>query len=88
MARTGRAQQLRDATKAYEAAGTGLEALAAAKRVREEAEGLERESVAAARAEGASWSTIGAVYQLTKQGAQQRFKSPRSEKPQAPPPSA
>ena len=84
MAWTGRTQRLRDAAKAFEAAHTPLDALAAAKLVREAADDLEREAVAAARADGASWLRIGAVYQLTKQGAQQRFKARRAESPEEP----
>ena len=42
--------------------------------LREEAERLERRAVEGVRAAGTSWSTIGALYGLTKQGAQQRFR--------------
>jgi len=51
-----------------------LEALAVARRERESAEIREHAAVSAARAAGASWSKIGELYGLTKQGAQQRFK--------------
>lgn len=50
--------------------------LAAVERVRvarERAEALEAAVLAGARAERVSWAKIGAVYGLTKQGAQQRF---------------
>lgn len=41
---------------------------------REVAEAVEREAVLTAREAGVSWSRIGELYGLTKQGAQQRFK--------------
>lgn len=50
-----------------------LKLLAAARELRECAEQIEIEAVMAARRDGRSWSRIGAVYGLTKQGAQQRF---------------
>ena len=36
---------------------------------------LERHAVADARAKGVTWSEIGRVYGMTKQAAQQRFRS-------------
>ncbi|MCC2592248.1 hypothetical protein LKO27_02270 [Tessaracoccus sp. OS52] len=51
-----------------------LAALDRARVAREGAEAAERDAVASARAAGASWSRIGELYGLTKQGAQQRFK--------------
>ena len=48
--------------------------LATARRQRESAESRELDAVRAARDAGASWSDIGDIYGLTKQGAQQRFK--------------
>ena len=53
---------------------TPLEMLAAARLARERAEERERDAVRSAREAGLSWSTIGELYGLTKQGAQQRFK--------------
>ncbi len=53
---------------------TPLEALAAARGEREAAELREQAAVIDARAAGVSWSRIGELYGLTKQGAQQRFK--------------
>lgn len=50
-----------------------LTRLDAARRLRERAEAAEAELVVAARAEGMSWTAIGARYGMTKQGAQQRF---------------
>ena len=62
------------ALRAHQAAGDPLAALDAARVLREEAERLERRAVEGVRAAGTSWSTIGALYGLTKQGAQQRFR--------------
>lgn len=56
------------------AAADSLTVLAAARRRRESAESRELDAVRAARDAGASWSDIGDIYGLTKQGAQQRFK--------------
>ena len=42
---------------------------------RERLERLEAESVAAARAGGATWRDVGGLYGLSKQGAQQRFQA-------------
>ncbi|MEN2738804.1 hypothetical protein ABCS02_13520 [Microbacterium sp. X-17] len=74
MSKPGR--DLAHAVKALQGARDPLESLAAARDLREAAELAERDAVSAARAGGASWATIGKVYGLTKQGAQQRFKSP------------
>jgi hypothetical protein len=73
MSKPGR--ELADAVKAFQAAQEPGEALAAARALREIAEAVERDAVTAARAAGLSWSAIGKVYGLTKQGAQQRFKA-------------
>lgn len=57
--------------------GSKAEALAAldlARLGRESAEATERAAVVSAREAGVSWSRIGELYGLTKQGAQQRFK--------------
>ena len=43
----------------------------------ENLEALEARTVADARAAGATWSEIGALYGLSKQGAQQRFRAQR-----------
>lgn len=48
--------------------------LAVVHRIRALADELELAEVRAARGQGTSWSKIGAVYGLTKQGAQQRFR--------------
>ena len=52
-----------------------LHRLDAARISRERLERLEAESVAAARAGGATWRDIGGLYGLSKQGAQQRFQA-------------
>lgn len=44
-------------------------------------EKLEASTVAAARASGVTWIEIGAVYGLSKQGAQQRFRRGRPGTP-------
>lgn len=62
------------ALRAHQTAADPLAALDAARALREEAEQLERRSIDAARSAGTSWSSIGALYGLTKQGAQQRFR--------------
>ena len=49
-------------------------ALGAARLLRQSAEKFERQQIAASRRAGLSWTKIGVLYGLTKQGAQQRFK--------------
>lgn len=53
-----------------------LDKLDAARRLREAAESLEQEAASAARAEGHTWTEIAGVYGMSKQAAQQRFRSP------------
>jgi hypothetical protein len=53
--------------------------LDAARRLREAAEELETAQIEAARKAGATWNEIGALYGLTKQGAQQRFRAARDQ---------
>lgn len=65
-------------SKSSTAANSSSDALAAldkARRARERAEAQEVEALRRARDAGASWAKIGALYGLTKQGAQQRFKA-------------
>lgn len=50
-----------------------IEGVKLARRIAELATELEQHTVRAARQQGASWSRIGAVFGLSKQGAQQRF---------------
>jgi len=49
--------------------------LEAIRRSRKALDDLETATVIAARAQGVSWRDIGAVYGLSKQGAQQRFRA-------------
>lgn len=60
------------------AVGDPEAALAAARALRESAEKFERQQIAASRRAGLSWTRIGVLYGLTKQGAQQRFKKETS----------
>ncbi len=66
-------QRLQKALDALASAPHALDRLDAVRRLRERAESVEVESVAQARAEGWSWTKIGALYGMSKQGAQQRF---------------
>lgn len=68
---------LEDALREFDRAEGPRERLAAARDVRACTEALEAIVALQARAEGLSWSKIGAVYGLTKQGAQQRFRPRR-----------
>lgn len=51
-----------------------VDRLDAVRECRERIECLEQDCVAAAREAGATWRDIGALYGLSKQGAQQRFR--------------
>ena len=62
---------LRDFAKRHDP----LERLEAARRLRESAEVLEQEAAAAARAHGRTWTEIAKVYGMSKQAAQQRFRT-------------
>lgn len=55
--------------------GDPLARLAVIRAARRSAEALERETVREARAAGATWGEIGALYGVSKQAAQQRFRS-------------
>ena len=57
-----------------------LARLRAVRKSLEDLEALEARTVMDARAAGATWSEIGALYGLSKQGAQQRFRPPRDPK--------
>jgi hypothetical protein len=65
--------RIRAALLALDEADDGLAALDAARRTRISAEALEGDLVKAARRAGHSWGDIGRLYNMTKQGAQQRF---------------
>jgi len=66
--------RIKAALAAHAGAGDPLAALDAARLLREAADDLEASAIRAARKSGATWSAIGDVYGLTKQGAQQRFR--------------
>ena len=66
--------RIKAALTAHSAAADPLAALDAARSLREAADDLEATAIRAARKAGATWSAIGELYGLTKQGAQQRFR--------------
>ncbi len=68
-------RDLADAWADVQSAAEPLERVDAMRRLRELAEAIEHDLVRDARAAGLSWSRIGALYGLTKQGAQQRFRA-------------
>jgi len=72
---------VQDALDQLESAIDEIGALDTARQLREHAEAVELEAVSAARRAGVSWSQLGRVYGLTKQGAQQRFRDAVSGKP-------
>jgi hypothetical protein len=72
-------RRITTALGALDAADGPMSELEAARRLREAAEALEAAQVRAARKAGATWSEIGALYGLTKQGAQQRFRAAHNE---------
>ena len=57
-----------------------LAQLELARRAREAAEQLEQTFVDLARVDGRTWTEIGDLYGLTKQGAQQRFREDRARR--------
>src|SRR3974377_2538848 len=67
------------ALSALDAADGPISRLDTARRLREAAEELEAAQGDAARQAGATWNEIGACYGLTKQGAQQRFRTARNQ---------
>ena len=71
------------ALTAFDVADSPMSRLDAARRLREAAEELEAAQVEAARKAGATWLEIGALYGLTKQGAQQRFRAARKQAAEA-----
>ncbi|HEY2205578.1 MAG TPA: hypothetical protein VGH99_13985 [Pseudonocardia sp.] len=68
-------RRCRAALRAAESATGPLEAVVAARELREAAEELELAAVAELRRSGGTWVQIGGVYGTTKQGAQQRFRA-------------
>ncbi len=77
MARSREIKRIHAAIESLDAATGSLDALDAARRLRVSAEALERDIVKAARKDGRSWTEIGQLYGMTKQGAQQRFRPPK-----------
>ena len=76
MARPGPVKQLVAAIESLQSLGNSgepLDALKAARRIRQAAEDLERLKVQEAREKGISWREIGSLYDISKQAAYQRF---------------
>jgi hypothetical protein len=71
----GTFKKLRQSVDAVQGAPSPLEALTAARQLREAAEALELALVVEARRRRSTWTEIGAVFGTSKQGAQQRFRS-------------
>ncbi len=67
--------RLHEDVVALASASDAVGRLQAIRRLRERVEAVETDLVAAARADGLSWTKIGAVYEMSKQGAQQRFRA-------------
>lgn len=67
-------EQLQEALRELAEASDPKARLHIAQRMRALADELEHAEVLAAREQGMSWSKIGVIYGLTKQGAQQRFR--------------
>lgn len=74
------AKRLAKALEELQAATSPVDRLDPVRRLREAADKLERAHIDAARAAGLTWSEIGEVYGLSKQGAQQRFRKRRGKK--------
>lgn len=74
MAEKTHVKRLRKALESFEEAPDVVSALAAARRVREAAEVLEQANVNDARRAGVTWEEIGWIYDMSRQGAHQRFK--------------
>lgn len=68
-----RGRRLGRAVAELEQIGDPLLRLDAVRAARETLDALEARTVRESRAAGATWSAIGRLYGLTKQGAQQRF---------------
>ena len=62
------------AVEALTAIPDPLQRLDSVRTARERMDALEAAAVRDARASGATWKAIGALYGLSKQGAQQRFR--------------
>ncbi|WP_211229379.1 hypothetical protein [Nakamurella lactea] len=94
MADPAHVKRFERALQALRDVGDPLDRLDAVRSSREQLEALEAATVVAARTSGATWKDIGALYGLSKQGAQQRFRpaapalkrSPKPNPKPAPPP--
>ena len=75
MARKNAAKRIAAASDALRRTTDPLERLVLVHDLQDAAHELEATTVAAARQAGVTWAEIGAIYGLTKQGAQQRFKA-------------
>lgn len=73
MANADPTKRVNRAVQALQAVPDPLARLDTVRWARQQLEELEAGTVRAARESGATWKQIGAVYGLTKQGAQQRF---------------
>ena len=73
------AKRIANALDALRKAKTPTARLTEARRAREAAEKLEAANIDAAREGGLTWSEIGKIYGLSKQGAQQRFRGNRDK---------
>ena len=69
------AKRVTRALESLRAVADPLIRLDAVRAALEQLEELQASTVAEARAGGATWSEVGAIYGLTKQGAQQRFRT-------------
>lgn len=70
-------KRLARALDSLQAIADPLARLAAVRGSLQDLEALEARTVSDAREAGATWGEIGALYGLSKQGAQQRFRPPR-----------
>ncbi len=77
--------RIKSALRAHQQATFPIEKLQASRRIREAAEELEAIAIQEARRGGATWTEIGSCYGLTKQGAQQRFRSIAKQGPEPSP---
>lgn len=73
------AKRLERAVESIESITDPLKRVEVARAARERFEELEVEQVRALRRDGMTWSKIGALYGLTKQGAQQRFRDKKKD---------
>ena len=73
--------RIKVALHAHQQATDPLDKLKMSRTIRVAAEELEADAIEQARNSGATWREIGSCYGVTKQGAQQRFRTaPRNER--------